>query len=43
MLAQANSCVDVYWLLGVVSVLMFLLSFLPAKNESGAGGEVSMH
>jgi hypothetical protein len=43
MLSQANSCIDVYWLLAVVSVLMFLLSFLPAKNQPGAGGEVPMH
>ena len=41
--AQALSYVDVYWLLAVVSALMFLLSFLLAKNEPGAGGEVPMH
>jgi hypothetical protein len=33
----------VYWLLAAVSALMFVLSFLLAKNEPGAGGEVQMH
>jgi DHA2 family multidrug resistance protein len=41
--AQALSYVDVYWLLAVVCALMFLLCFLLAKNEPGAGGEVAMH
>jgi len=41
--AQAISYVEVYWLLAVVSVLMFFLSFLLAKNEPGARGKVAMH
>jgi DHA2 family multidrug resistance protein len=41
--AEALSYVDVYWLLAMGSVLMFLLSFLLAKNEPGAGGEVAVH
>jgi DHA2 family multidrug resistance protein len=41
--AQAISYVEVYWLLAIVSVSMFFLSFLLAKNEPGAGGQVSMH
>ena len=43
--AQALSYVDVYWLLAVISALMFLLCFLLAKNEPGAApaGEVPMH
>ena len=41
--AQALSYVEVYWLLAVISALMFFLSFLLAKNEPGAGGEVPMH
>jgi DHA2 family multidrug resistance protein len=41
--AQALSYVDVYWLLAVISALMFLLCFLLAKNQPGAGGEVAMH
>jgi MFS transporter, DHA2 family, multidrug resistance protein len=41
--AQAISYVEVYWLLAIVSVLMFFLSFLLAQNEPGAGGQVSMH
>jgi DHA2 family multidrug resistance protein len=40
--AQTLSYVDVYWLLAVTSTLMFLLSFLLAKNEPGAGGKVPM-
>jgi len=41
--AAALSYVDVYWLLAVTSGLMFLLSFLLAENEPGAGGDVAMH
>ncbi len=42
--AQALSYVDVYWLLAATGALMFLLSFLLAKNEPGATtGEVPMH
>jgi len=41
--AQALSYVDVYWSLAAVSALMFLLCFLLAKNQPGAGGKVSMH
>jgi len=41
--AQAISYVEVYWLLAVASVLMFLLSFLLARNEPGAAGDVPVH
>ena len=42
--AQALSYVDVYWLLAMISALMFLLCFLLAKNEPGATtGEGPMH
>jgi DHA2 family multidrug resistance protein len=41
--AQTLSYVDVYWLLAVICALMFLLCFLLAKNEPGAGGTVAMH
>src|SRR4029077_13704516 len=41
--AKAISYVEVYWLLTMASVLMFLLSFLLAKNEPGATGEVPVH
>jgi MFS transporter, DHA2 family, multidrug resistance protein len=41
--AQALSYVEIYWLLAVTSALMFLLCFLLAKNQPGAGGEVRMH
>ena len=41
--AQALSYVDVYWLLAVTSVLMFLLCFLLQKNKPGAAGGVAMH
>ena len=41
--AQTLSYVEVYWLLAVLSALMFFLSFLRAKNEPGAAGEVAIH
>jgi hypothetical protein len=41
--AQALSYVDIYWLLAVMSALMFLLCFVLARNEPGATGEVQMH
>jgi DHA2 family multidrug resistance protein len=40
--AQTLSYVDVYWLLAVTAVLMFLLCFLLQKNEPGATGEVAI-
>jgi DHA2 family multidrug resistance protein len=40
--AQTLSYVDVYWLLAVTAVLMFLLCFLLQKNEPGAAGEVAI-
>jgi DHA2 family multidrug resistance protein len=40
--AQALSYVDVYWLLTVTGGLMFLLSFLLAKNEPGKGASVAV-
>jgi len=40
--AQALSYVDVYWLLAATCALMFLLSFLLAKNEPGKGANVPM-
>ena len=40
--AQALSYVDIYWLLAATSVLMFLLSFLLAKNQPGTGAKVPM-
>jgi DHA2 family multidrug resistance protein len=41
--AQALSYIDVYWLLCVTCACMFLLSFLLAKNEPGAGSKAVMH
>jgi MFS transporter, DHA2 family, multidrug resistance protein len=41
--AAALSYIDVYWLLSVIAVAMFLLSFLLRKNQPGASGEVSVH
>lgn len=40
--AQAMSYVDVYWLLAATGGLMFLLSFLLAKNEPGRGSSVEV-
>jgi len=39
---QALSYVDIYFLLAVTSVLMFLLCFLLQRNEPGAAGEVAI-
>jgi DHA2 family multidrug resistance protein len=41
--AQALSYLDVYWLLAMISVVMFFLCFFLAKNKPGASGEVQMH
>jgi DHA2 family multidrug resistance protein len=41
--AQALSYVDIYWLLAVISALMFLLCFVLAKNEPGKAGNVPVH
>ena len=41
--AQALSYVDVYWLLAMTSVLMFLLCLLLEKNEPRASGKIQMH
>ena len=41
--ATAISYLDVYWLLGVVAIAMFLASFFLAKNEPKAGGHISLH
>jgi DHA2 family multidrug resistance protein len=41
--AAALSYVDAYWVLAVGSAVMFFLSFLLAKNEPGATGEVQVH
>jgi hypothetical protein len=41
--AQALSYVDVYWLLGLTSALMFFLCFLLETNEPGASGEIQVH
>jgi MFS transporter, DHA2 family, multidrug resistance protein len=40
--AQALSYVDVYWLLAATGALMFLLSFVLAKNEPGKGGSAAV-
>jgi len=43
--AQASilSYVDAYWLLCVISAIMFLGSFFLKRNELGKGGNVSVH
>jgi DHA2 family multidrug resistance protein len=41
--AQALSYIDIYWLLAVTSVLMFLLCFFLAKNKPGKGANVAVH
>jgi uncharacterized BrkB/YihY/UPF0761 family membrane protein len=41
--SQAMSYVDIYWLLAVMCALMFLLSFVLAKNKPQGNGEVVAH
>jgi DHA2 family multidrug resistance protein len=41
--AAAMSYIDVYWLLAVGCVVMFLASFLLKRNELGKQGSVSIH
>jgi MFS transporter, DHA2 family, multidrug resistance protein len=41
--AQTLSYVDVYWLLCLVSVVMFFLCFFLEKNKPGASGDIQMH
>jgi DHA2 family multidrug resistance protein len=41
--AAAMSYIDVYWLLAVACVVMFLASFLLKRNELGQQGSVSVH
>jgi MFS transporter, DHA2 family, multidrug resistance protein len=36
--AATLAYIDTFWILGVVSVIMFVLSFLLKKNEPGKGG-----
>jgi len=43
--AQAGvlSYIDVYWLLAMASVIMFVASFLLKRNEPGKSAKVSVH
>ena len=41
--ASAVSYVEVYWVLAVIAVVMFLGSFLLKRNEPGKGGHVAVH
>jgi DHA2 family multidrug resistance protein len=41
--AAVLSYVDMYWLLAMGSVIMFIGSFLLKRNEPGKGGRVSVH
>jgi DHA2 family multidrug resistance protein len=41
--AAILSYVDAYWLLSVISVMMFLGSFFLKTNELGKGGKISVH
>jgi len=41
--AAVLSYVDVYWLLAMGSLIMFVASFLLKKNEPGKGARVSVH
>jgi hypothetical protein len=41
--AAVLSYIDVYWLLAMGSVIMFLASFLLKRNEPGKSAKVSVH
>jgi hypothetical protein len=41
--AAVLSYVDMYWLLAMSSVIMFVASFLLKRNEPGKGAKVSVH
>jgi hypothetical protein len=41
--AAVLSYVDAYWLLSVISVIMFVGSFFLKRNEPSKGGNVSVH
>jgi DHA2 family multidrug resistance protein len=41
--AAVLSYVDIYWLLAMGSVIMFIASFLLKRNEPGKGAKVSVH
>jgi hypothetical protein len=41
--AAVLSYVDMYWLLTMASVIMFVASFLLKRNEPGKGAKVSVH
>jgi DHA2 family multidrug resistance protein len=41
--AAVLSYIDVYWLLAMGSVIMFLASFVLKRNEPGKGAKVSVH
>jgi len=41
--AAVLSYVDMYWLLAMASVIMFVASFLLKRNEPGKGAKVSVH
>jgi DHA2 family multidrug resistance protein len=41
--AAVLSYIDVYWLLAMGSVIMFVASFLLKRNEPGKGAKVSVH
>ena len=41
--AAVLSYVDMYWLLAMASVIMFVASFLLKRNEPGKGAKVAVH
>jgi DHA2 family multidrug resistance protein len=40
--AATLAYIDTFWVLSVLSAIMFLLSFVLKKNEPGGGGEVAV-
>jgi len=41
--AAVVSYVEMYWLISMTSVIMFVCSFLLKRNEPGKAGKVSVH
>jgi len=41
--AVVLSYIDLYWILGVITALMFVLFAFLKRNAPGEGGEIPMH
>jgi DHA2 family multidrug resistance protein len=41
--AAVLSYIDIYWIIGLGTALMFFLSFFLKRNTPGAGGDIVVH